>query len=81
MNQPKAQTPKDDVSRLFVVLTISATVLIVVLNTWVIRELVRAYTEEREHSAFLYDCTHHQRPAECENVWLSQYAHTAPPWE
>lgn len=41
-----------------------------------------AYTqwqEERDHSGFLYDCTHAQRPAECENVWLSQYAvHSEP---
>jgi hypothetical protein len=51
------------------------------LNVYVIRAVFRAYCEEKEHAEFLFDCTHAQRPEECENVWLSQYAHTEPPWE
>lgn len=51
------------------------------LNVYVVRSLFRAYCEEKEHAAFLYDCTHAQRPNECENIWLAQYAQTPPPWE
>jgi hypothetical protein len=54
--------------------------LVTLLDAYVIRATVLSYYEEKEHAAFLYDCTHSQRPEACENEWQSQYAHIAPPW-
>lgn len=62
-------------------LAVLLVVLVVLVDAFVIRSVFRAYCEEKEHAEFLFDCTHAQRPEECENVWLSQYAHTEPPWE
>jgi hypothetical protein len=42
------------------------------LNVYVIRAVFRAYCEEKEHAEFLFDCTHAQRPEECENVWTRE---------
>lgn len=64
------------------ILCVVLVVFTVIVNAYVIRSMFRAYCEEKEHAEFLYGCTNFQRPAECENQWLSQFAHGAkPPWE